>query len=153
MVVYELTCPACRSVMRSSFMRLGAVVDCTACKRRFLVNADLIKHQVVPVSGEVLTRLSTEFAAPAPAVAHATPFVPPASTQTAAPAAPTTSQTPSAPEAPATPSDPPKPRKRKWLLMLGCLAFAAAMLTMLSLRLIDTPAVQHDIQSAAVSLD
>lgn len=72
MVVYELSCPACKRVMRGPFVRIGAVVDCEGCRRRFVVHADLIRRQVNNATGEALQRLYAEFACPAAPMPHLT---------------------------------------------------------------------------------
>src|SRR5690606_29959736 len=84
MVVYELSCPGCKHVMRCNFARLGAVVDCEGCRRRFVVNVDLIKRQVNASGAEALARLYAEFASGA-AGASAPPPAPAGSASSALP--------------------------------------------------------------------
>src|SRR5690606_19430055 len=66
MVVYELSCPACKNVSRSPFVRVGAVVDCPGCRKRFVVDRDMIRRHVNGNTGEALQRLFNEFACPGP---------------------------------------------------------------------------------------
>ncbi len=62
--VYEVTCPSCHVVVSSPFVRVGAVVTCTSCQHRYLIDQSHIRH--VPSSA----RAGGEGAAkPAPAEA------------------------------------------------------------------------------------
>jgi hypothetical protein len=42
--MYELTCPDCRNVMKTPFVRVGAVATCAKCKRQFPVTADGVRR-------------------------------------------------------------------------------------------------------------
>ena len=52
-LTYELTCPGCQTVSRHVFLRLGAVVACTQCKKDISVDDATSKHiqPEIPASG------------------------------------------------------------------------------------------------------
>lgn len=48
--MYELTCPSCHHVTPSSFVRLGAVIDCAKCNHRYEIGAAHVKRKVVKLA-------------------------------------------------------------------------------------------------------
>ncbi|MEX0652674.1 MAG: hypothetical protein WDZ31_02200 [Phycisphaeraceae bacterium] len=43
--VYELKCPSCGQVVRSSFVRVGSVTDCTGCGHRYRIHASQVARK------------------------------------------------------------------------------------------------------------
>lgn len=82
--MYELTCPACRQVMKTPFARLGAMATCAKCKHRFAVTNHTMRRLVPSPPSEPLVSTPADWPRPAtpgelPAVAEGAELLPPAS--------------------------------------------------------------------------
>lgn len=101
--MYELTCPYCRHVASSSFVRKGAMARCAQCGRDYLIKAETYRRTAAEVP-ESLEALSATAATAPPAQAAAPP---PAAPARPAPATPTVRATPLPPAASNPGSTPP----------------------------------------------
>jgi hypothetical protein len=64
--MYELTCPACKHVMKTPFARIGAMASCAHCKQRFPVTAEALRRVGTAQPSDALAAPAAEPHAPAP---------------------------------------------------------------------------------------
>lgn len=58
--MYELTCPGCGRVDEAPFVRVGAVVTCASCTRRFRATAEQVERRVTLAEGPLETAGATK---------------------------------------------------------------------------------------------
>ncbi len=61
--MYEVTCPHCEHVLTAPFVRVGAVIDCEACEKRFQIGHNHVRHIPPVVAANVNEQFETGAAA------------------------------------------------------------------------------------------